>query len=170
MTQRLDSNQRPDRRTNQRPERRTDPRAAERTGKLTDRDATTGDLPVIEFVSPIPGFPEHSRFVLVRLDDDGALYSLTSTHDPRVRFLVMPPTPFFPEYTPEIPQESADLLGVTDAGDVLVLLVVTAGRTAAATTANLLAPILVDQGSRRALQVVLTGTDLPVRAGLAAAA
>lgn len=133
-------------------------------------DQGTDDLPVIEFISPIPGFPDHRRFVLLRLDDDGVLYSLTSADQPAVRFLVMPPAPLFPEYTPEIPQESADLLGVTDPADVLVLLVVTAGETAAATTANLLAPILVDQASRRALQVVLTGSDLPVRAGLAAAA
>ena len=47
---------------------------------------------------------------------------------------------------------------------------VTAGETAAETTANLLAPILVDQASRRALQVVLTGSGLPVRAELMAVA
>lgn len=127
-----------------------------------------GDLPVIDFVSPMPGFGGHTRFVLVRLDEDGLLYALTSLHDPEVRFLVMPPIPFFPNYAPDLPQESADLLGVTDADQVLVLLVVTAGETAEQTTANLLAPIVVDQSRRRALQVVLTGSDLPVRAELTA--
>jgi flagellar assembly factor FliW len=30
--------------------------------------AESGDLPVIEFVRPIPGFPDHRRFVLTRID------------------------------------------------------------------------------------------------------
>jgi flagellar assembly factor FliW len=128
------------------------------------------DLPIIDFVCPMPGFPEHRRFVLVRLDDEGMLYALTSLHDNDVRFLVVPPVAFFPDYSPEIPQESADLLGVTSAEQVLVLLVITAGESVAGTTANLLAPILVDQVNRRALQVVLTGSGLPVRAELMAVA
>jgi flagellar assembly factor FliW len=32
------------------------------------------------------------------------------------------------------------------------------------TTANLLAPIVVDQDTKRAMQVILNGTTLPVRA------
>jgi flagellar assembly factor FliW len=32
------------------------------------------------------------------------------------------------------------------------------------TTANLLAPIVVDRDSRRAMQVVLTGSGMPIRA------
>jgi flagellar assembly factor FliW len=128
------------------------------------------DLPIIDFVSPMPGFGGHTRFVLVRLDDDGLLYALTSLHDPEVRFLVVPPMPFFPDYAPEIPQEEVDLLDVTDADQVLMLLVVTAGKAAEDTRVNLLAPILVDQANRRALQVVLTGSGFPVRAELTAVA
>jgi flagellar assembly factor FliW len=128
------------------------------------------DLPIIDFVSPIPGFPEHRRFVLVRLDEEGLLYSLTSLHDSAVRFLVMPPGPFFPNYTPEAPEDSVDLLGVADSGQVLVLLIVTAAEKPGEATVNLLAPILVDHANRRALQVVLAGSNLPVRAELMAVA
>jgi flagellar assembly factor FliW len=125
------------------------------------------DLPAIEFLAPMPGFPGHRRFALVRLDDEGVLYSLTSLHDPGVRFLVMPPGRFFPDYAPEIPEDAAQDLGVTEASQVLVLLVVTAGSSVAESTANLLAPVLIHRDTRQALQVVLTGSGLPVRAGLA---
>jgi flagellar assembly factor FliW len=135
-----------------------------------DDDLQDEDLPIIDFVSPMPGFPEHRRFVLVRLDEEGLLYALTSLHDIEVRFLVMPPGPFFPDYSPEAPQDSVDLLGVTDAGQVLVLLVVTAAEKPGEATVNLMAPILVDHANRRALQVVLAGSDLPVRAELMAVA
>ena len=40
-------------------------------------DATTRrvmpEIPVIELVQPMPGFPDHARFALVQLDDDGVL-------------------------------------------------------------------------------------------------
>jgi len=126
-------------------------------------------VPTIEFVSPMPGFPEHRSFVLVRLDDDGILYALTSVSDPGLRFLVVPPPPFFPDYAPEISQETLDTLGVSAAEQVLMLLVVTAGESASASTANLLAPILIHHESRQAVQVVLNGSGLPVRAELMAA-
>jgi flagellar assembly factor FliW len=126
------------------------------------------DLPTIEFASPLPGFPEHRRFVLIRLDDEGLMFELASADDPQLRFIVMPPAVFFPDYAPEIPEDTLETLG-TDAADIdrlLVLLMVTVGATPAQSTANLFAPILVDEITRRAVQVILSGSDLPVRAEL----
>jgi flagellar assembly factor FliW len=126
----------------------------------TDEQAQT-DLPTIEFAVPIPGFPAYRKFALVRLDDAGLLYALTSVDDSDLRFLVVPPAPFFPDYAPEVDDETLELLGKPDADQLLLLLVVTAGE--AQTTANLLAPIILDQGNLRAVQVILTGSGLPVR-------
>jgi len=128
----------------------------------------TGELPVLEFVAPMPGFPAQRRFVLVQMDDDGMLYSLTSFDAPELRFLVVPPAQFFPDYSVEVDDESLVALGLPDAEDLLILLVLTAGETVAETTANLMAPIVVAQSSRRAVQLVLGGSGLPVRAPLLA--
>jgi flagellar assembly factor FliW len=123
-------------------------------------------LPTIDFVVPMPGFPEYRRYVLVRIDDDGVLYALTSVDDPELRFLVVPPPPFFPNYAPEIGDETLELLGAPEADQLLLLLVVTA--IEGQITANLMAPIVVDQVNRRAVQTVLSGSGLPVRAQMAA--
>jgi flagellar assembly factor FliW len=123
-------------------------------------------LPTIELAAPMPGFPAHRRFVLVRLDDDGLLYALTSMDDSELRFLVVPPGPFFPDYAPVIGDETLELLGDPEPDQLLLMLVVTAGESV--TSANLLAPIVIDQASRRAVQVVLSGSGLPVRALLSA--
>jgi flagellar assembly factor FliW len=131
------------------------------------------ELPVIEFVRPIPGFPDHHRFVLTRVaDDNDVLFVLRAIDPPAVRFLVVAPAPFFPDYAPEIDDDTLTLLDVRDADEaerLLVLLVVSVGTDDGAATANLLAPILVDQVSRRAVQAVLTGDGLPLRAPLAVA-
>ena len=120
------------------------------------------DMPIIDMAVPMPGFPAHRQFVLVRLNDDGLLYAFTSIDDPELRFLVAPPEPFFPDYAPEVENEVFAALNTKDPDRLLVMVVITAGVTE--TTANLLAPIIVDRDSRRAIQVVLSDSRMPVRA------
>ena len=120
------------------------------------------NMPIIDMAVPMPGFPAHRQFVLVRLNDNGLLYAFTSVDDPNLRFLVAPPEPFFPDYAPEIENDVFAALNTKDPDRLLVMVVITAG--VQETTANLLAPIIVDRDSRRAMQVVLAGSDMPVRA------
>ncbi|TMM37044.1 MAG: flagellar assembly protein FliW [Actinobacteria bacterium] len=129
-------------------------------------EVETAELPVLEFVAPMPGFPAHRKFVLVQTDEAGLLYSLTSIDTPDLRFLVVPPAPFFPDHTVDVDDDALLALGIPDAEDLLVLLVITAGETPAETTANLMAPIIVARSSHRAVQLVLGGSGLPVRAPL----
>jgi flagellar assembly factor FliW len=119
-------------------------------------------LPTISMAVPMPGFPGHREFVLVRLNDDGLLYAFTSIENPELRFLVAPPEPFFPEYAPEIENAVFAALNTKDPDRLLLLTVITASENE--TTANLLAPIVVDRDSMRAMQVVLSGSGYPVRA------
>ena len=106
------------------------------------------EIPVIELVEAMPGFPDRTRFALVRLDEDGVLCSLKSVEDPDLRFLVVPPTVFFPDYAPEIDDAVVSALRIERAEDVLVL-------------------VVVNTVSRQASQVVLA-EDHPVRAPLVA--
>ncbi|GIM92343.1 flagellar assembly protein FliW [Paractinoplanes toevensis] len=119
-------------------------------------------LPTITMAVPMPGFPAHREFVLVRLNEDGLLYAFTSIQDPDLRFLVAPPEPFFPDYAPEIENEVFAALNSKDPDRLLLMTVITAGTDE--TTANLMAPIVVDRDTHRAMQVVLSGSGYPVRA------
>ena len=121
-------------------------------------------LPTITMAVPMPGFPAHREFALVRLHEDGLLYAFTSIQDPELRFLVAPPEPFFPDYAPEIEDEVFAALNTKDPDRLLLLSVINAG--VHETTANLLAPIVVDRDSMRAVQVVLSGSHSPVQATL----
>ena len=125
------------------------------------------DLPVIELARPMPGFPEHRHFTLVALDDASLLCSLQSLEEEALRFLVVPPHPFFPEYAPVIDDETAAELGVSRAEDVMLLLVVTAGESLDDTTVNLAAPIVLNSTTMQAAQVILEDAAWPVKAGFA---
>ncbi|PRY28707.1 flagellar assembly factor FliW [Pseudosporangium ferrugineum] len=123
---------------------------------------TALDMPIIDMAVPMPGFPAHRQFVLVRLNEEGLLFAFTSIKDPNLRFLVAPPEPFFPDYAPEIENDVLAALNTKDPDRLLVMVVITAGVNE--TTANLFAPIIVDRDTRRAMQVVLNGSNMPVRA------
>ena len=128
----------------------------------------TPEIPVIDLVHPLPGFPDHHRFALVQLDDDGILCQLRSLDDPSLRFLVVPPVAFFPEYTPVVGDDVVSDLQIHAGDDVVVLLVLNAGDSLGTTTANLLAPVVVNTSTRRASQVILDDPDLPIAAPLVA--
>lgn len=130
--------------------------------------ATMQEIPAIELVHPLPGFPEQTRFALVQLDDEGVLCQLRSLEDPNLRFLVVPPVPFFPDYAPEVSDEVVADLQITSAADVVVLLVLNAGESLDTTTANLLAPVLINTVTLRASQVILDDPSLPLAAPLVA--
>ena len=125
-------------------------------------------IPAIELVHPLPGFPDRRRFALVQLDEDGVLCQLQSLEDPTLRFLVMSPVPFFPDYAPEVGDDVAAELEIESSDDVIVLLVLNAGESLDTTTANLMAPVVVNATTLRASQVILDDPSLPLAAPLVA--
>lgn len=126
------------------------------------------DIPAIELVHPLPGFPEQRRFALVQLDEGGVLCQLRSLEDPDLRFLVMPPVPFFPDYAPEVSDDVVADLEISSPDDVVVLLVLNAGESLGTTTANLMAPVLINTVTLRGSQVILDDPSLPLAAPLVA--
>ncbi len=129
------------------------------------------ELPELSFVRPLPGFGDLRRFVLVELPAGGGgqpvLFELRSLEEPAVRFVAAVPTAFFPDYAFDLDEDDCAELGLADESDALVLVLLTVGQDAAATTANLLAPVVVNARTRQAAQVILSGSDWPVRAAVA---
>ena len=129
------------------------------------------ELPELSFVRPLPGFGDLRRFVLVQLSGtegaDSVLFELRSLEEPAVRFVAAVPTAFFPDYSFDLGEDDCSDLGLSDEADALVLVLLTMGGDAAATTANLLAPVVVNARTRKAAQVILSGSDWPVRAAVA---
>lgn len=141
------------------------------TGLAADTGATADlvEVPVVELVRPLPGFPDDRRFALVQLDEDGVLFgfrSLDSADGSGLEFLVVPPAPFHPGYAPVVGDDVVADLGIGSAADVLVLVVVRAGASLAETTVNLRAPIVLNTVNQRACQVILDDPEQPVAAPL----
>ena len=122
-------------------------------------------LPELTMTGGMAGFPDAERFVLVEVPQASPLFMLRSLDLDGLEFVVAPPGVFFPDYTPEIDDASAARLQLTDPADALLLVVLTVGADLASSTANLLAPIVINQRTKQAAQVVLQG-DFPLRTPL----
>lgn len=136
----------------------------------TDRfgDLEVADDRVLTFPDALPGFAEAHRFVLVDVSDDDTFYWLQSVDQPSLAFLCAVPWGFFPDYEPLVPDDDQEALELTDAGDAMVLSILTVHREDRRITANLLGPVVVNQKTRVGRQVVLRDDDLSVQAELSA--
>lgn len=127
--------------------------------------STAVDLPALDLPAGLFGFPDAHRFALVEWGEPGlGLFLLRCLDTEGLEFLVAAPHALFPDYAPEIPDADADRLGLTDASDALLLVIVTLPDRVQDATANLLAPVVVNARTRRAEQIVLDGDSYSMKA------
>jgi flagellar assembly factor FliW len=118
----------------------------------------------LTMTDPLPGFPAHRDYVLVPADSESRLYWLQSLAPDGPRFLAVRTTAFFPEYAPNLPAGICAELDLDEAAEAqLFCLVTVPGGNAAAATANLRAPVVVNSAAGRGRQVVLTDGGHSIR-------
>lgn len=120
----------------------------------------------IEFEDGIPGFPDHTRFFVVDIVEDGAFQTLQSADDPALKFVVAVPWLFFPDYAPELSDIDQDGLDIKAQDDAVVFCPVTLDGEERTAFMNLLGPFVVNARTLKGRQIVLTDQDFPLRAEL----
>ena len=97
-------------------------------------------VPLLALTEPLPGFPDHRRYVLV------------------------PARTYFPDYAPALPRAVRGELALDDEEEAtLYCLVTVPAGDARAATANLRAPLVVNPARGSARQVVLPDAAHPIR-------
>lgn len=118
----------------------------------------------LEFPDGLPGFPDARRFRLEALEEGLEPFrSLRSLDLETLRFVVVAPGEVFENYVIEVPEDDVERLGLHDADDALVVVIVTVSQPP---TANLLGPVVVNRHTGLSRQVVLTGSGYDVRTPL----
>ncbi|WP_159810137.1 flagellar assembly protein FliW [Cellulomonas citrea] len=122
---------------------------------------------LLRMVTPLPGLPGRTEYALEALDEVGVLFAIRSAPEagPQVRLFLVAPHIFFPSYDPRIDTSALDEpFGPSDPDSrVLFVVVRPAEEEGHPPTANLLAPLVVDTVTGRAVQLVLD-EDLPLQA------
>lgn len=112
---------------------------------------------IIHLSQGLLGFPDETEYVLLPHREDSPFYWLQSIDNPELAFLVINPFSVNREYSYEIPDPIQDELGITDAGSVQTLALVTIRNhdENPSVTANLLGPVVINTQNMKARQIVL---------------
>ncbi|MCY8825620.1 flagellar assembly protein FliW [Bacillus atrophaeus] len=110
---------------------------------------------MIVFESGLPGFSEEKQFVILPLSEDSPFVVLQSVVTENLAFIVVSPFVFFKGYEFDLSESAAELLEIENIEDVEVMTILTMEEPFEKSTANLLAPIIVNRKKMLAKQVVL---------------
>lgn len=102
----------------------------------------------IVFTSPILGFEDEREFILIKEKDDSPFCWLQSLKTPELAFLLADPFIFFPDYVVELDDVYKDK-------NIVIYVIVTLNEDFKLSTANLVAPIIIDVESKEASQIIL---------------
>lgn len=114
---------------------------------------------VITFPQAIPGFPDEKKFIVLSLDDDGEFLVLQSVTNSQVAFIMTNPFSFFKEYDFTLEDHVVELLELEAEEDVRIFSILTVHDPFDQTTANLQAPIVINNQTNLGKQVILNHPD-----------
>lgn len=121
---------------------------------------------IIIFDNGIIGFPELKRFTLIHDEEKGTnvgIRFLQSIDEPSFAMPVMDPLIVKPDYDPEVNDELLASAGELTSENLLVLVTVTVPSDITRMSVNLQGPIVVNVDEHRACQIIIDGSEYPVK-------
>ncbi|TYS63757.1 flagellar assembly protein FliW [Bacillus infantis] len=112
----------------------------------------------IHFNTGIPGFIDEKEFCILPIEET-PLFVLQSVKSAGTAFILTDPFSFFTEYEFDLPEEVTEALTISSDKDVAVFVILTIQEPFEKTTANLQAPVIINQKEKQGKQVILNGTS-----------
>lgn len=109
---------------------------------------------IILFEKGIPGFENYRRFVLVRVTEFEPFEWLVNVEASKLRFAIINPLLFKPDYNPNINKDQLQDLKLEKAEDVLIYSIVTLCKDPTQTSANLMGPIIINRAKKLGKQII----------------
>jgi len=115
---------------------------------------------VIHFPDGIPAFEQFREFLLLPMGEETPFFCLQDIKEGTLCLFLVDPFTFFPDYRVEILQEQMDKLACQESDDsVAVFSILTIPEDFKKTTANLMAPVLINFNNKKGLQFIPAKSD-----------
>lgn len=119
---------------------------------------------IIDFPEGLPGFEYVKKFVLLsNSDEDNVFWWLQSVDKPDLAFVVIEPKYIKEDYEVDVPDEEVEVLNIDEKCDITVLSIVVVPEDITQMTANLKAPIIINNTNKKGKQVVLECKDYSIK-------
>ena len=109
----------------------------------------------ILFEKGIPGFESYNYFNVNAIEGNERFYNIVSKEDSNIGFVSISPFEIKNDYERDLDDELVKELDIKEEKDVLVLCLITLGKTLKDSTANLKAPIIINIKNNRGKQLIL---------------
>ena len=109
----------------------------------------------ILFEKGIPGFEHYKYFNVNVIKDNEKFFNIVSKEDDNIGFISISPFEIKKDYEIDLDDEFVKELDIKSEKDVLVLCLITLGKTLKDSTANLKAPIIINIRNNRGKQLIL---------------
>lgn len=128
----------------------------------TEHSVEVNESDLYDFDGGLSGFEDLKRYALIP-EPDSAVEWLQSVDDPAVAFPLLEPFIFYPEYGFELSDADARALDLQGPEEAVVRCILTVGERPEETTANLIAPVVLNPRARLGRQLLLQDSSLQIR-------
>lgn len=118
---------------------------------------------IIQFTEGLLGFEHLTKFFIVDPGDQTLILWLQSIDDEAVAFPIIEPKIFLPTYSVKLLPAELTSLALESVNDASIYTILTIPQIVTEMTANLKAPIVINNKSKAARQIVLQDSKLEVR-------
>lgn len=122
------------------------------------------DENIILFENGIPGFTEYTQYVIINDEEENSPFCwLQSIEEPELAFALVNPFLVHDNYNPNLPKSEVEKLGEGTEEDYSILSIVIIPEDMEKMRANLMAPIVINLKTKKAMQIIIDGDDYPVK-------
>ncbi len=118
---------------------------------------------IISFDNGIPGFMDLHKFVLLPVEGNPSLYYMQSIDEAAICFITISPFMIVEDYEADISEETIEKLDITKVEDVSLLAILTIPDNIKEITANLQAPLVINNTNNKAFQEILNNDNYCVK-------
>lgn len=125
-------------------------------------EITVDERQKVHFPFGILGFERLRDYVLLDARQP-PFYWLQSLDEPEIAFILINPLVFRPDYTPDVPPEELEEIGIEAAEGGLFFAIVTIPEEQPLMTANLQGPVVINKRNKQGRQLISTNSSWGVR-------
>jgi len=134
------------------------------TQKITSSGVPWTEDQVIHFSAGLPGFEHARKFIIMSVPEHQPFHWMECVDEGNnIRFAVINPLAFRPDYQPKIKKEDLAALDIKDPKDLLLYVIVTLRAPLVESTANLMGPLFVNIRDRVGKQIIIENDAYSLR-------
>lgn len=118
---------------------------------------------VIVFPDGLPGFEGARKFIVSSLPEYQPFHWMECVDGHRIRFAIINPMYFVPDYSPRINRTELLSLGIADPRDLCMYAIVTLRQPLSESTANLMGPLFINIRDRIGKQFIIENDQYSLR-------